>query len=674
MQTSRNVGSVARKQRNFALSFSNTAVDPPRMPASVVPPLGIGEQPHGGAPLRRRLLGYTRTTAAVLGLMCGLGIIPAAQTIGSAAQFDASVPHASGANRSLGSDPWVQFVKGLLNLYAISTDSADQGNAIVPLYTNYNAGGTYGTPDGFGNITPPDGNDPDAPPGGISSYLMVWNGSGSNGYFQFDISCNIPNTPRDISNFGTARKLRFFAKGGLTGNGQVTQVQVNVFQRVAPPTCDFVHTPIATQWFQLTTGWSEYVLDISSAGLSPQDLWAVQFLMDSSRDVGGGTARLSNVRIDTDGYDPLRGIQSYIAHWAPTNSPPNTPGYRDANIYPNRSFLYDNALAIQSLLLGGYVTEAMNIADGRLATVAGDCTNGFYNELNSGHTLLANGMSRGPYSMRKRVGDNSWFGLALLALYQDTNNSTYLTCAQQISDWVNANFKVTSGMLQGYSGGLDDNGNPLPSRSTEENSDYFELNEQLGAMYADRATWAGNFVINMYFASGPYFWAGTSMGDMVQMASVPLDAQTLPLLTLGMSQQYQNAVDYVAALRWAEANLVVTDGLFTGFTYSTQSAMQSCNTKLNQSVCPRVWLEGVAQGCVAYELLGRLEPNSPDPWGAKVQQCLQTLEDASMNGTGVVAASSDNLVDLVFNQYYDARQAMAPTAWAVHVRSLLSLR
>lgn len=674
METSRKVGSVTRKQQNLEFSFSETAVNPLRMTAGVVLSLGIGEEAHLGSSLCRTLLGCMRTIAAVLGIMCGLSTVPAAQTsIGSNAQLDASVPHASGASRSLGSDPWVQFVKGSLDMYAISSDSEDQGNAIVPLYTTYNAGGTYGTPDGFGNITPPDGNDQDAPPGGISSYLMVWNGSGPNGYFQFDISCNIPNTPRDISNFGTARKLRFFAKSGLTGNGQVSQVQVNVFQRVPPPTCDFVHTPIATQWFQLTTSWSEYVLDISSAGLPPQDLWAVQFLMDSSHDVGGGTVRLSKVRIDTDGYDPLRGIQSYIPHWAATDSPPNSPGYRDANIYPNRSYLYDDALALRALLLGGYLTEAMNIAEGRLATVT-DCTNGFYNELNSGHTRLANGMSRGPFSMRKRVGDNSWFGLALLALYQATNNSTYLTCAQQISDWVDANFKVTSGMLQGYSGGLDDNGNPLPSRSTEENADYFELNAQLGAMYAGRATWAGNFVINMYFAPGPYFWAGTSMGDMIQMDSVPLDAQTLPLLTLGMWQQYQNAVDYVAALRWAETNLVVTDGLFTGFTYSTQSAMQSCDTKSNQSFCPRVWLEGVAQGCVAYELLGRLEPTSTDPWGAKVQQCLQTLEDGSMNGTGVLAASSDNLVDPVFNQYYDARQAMAPTAWAVRVRSLLSLR
>ncbi len=567
-----------------------------------------------------------------------------------------------GPDRSLGSDPWVQFVEGSLNRYAISADSEDQGSAIVPLYTSYNAGGTYGLPDAFHNITPPDGNGPDAPPGEVSSYLMFWNGVGDNAYFQFDISCNIANSPRNISNFGIAHTVRFYAKS----EGPSLQLELLVFEQV-PQQGLCIPSLVAWHWFPLTTSWQEYALDISSAGLAPQNLFAVQFLMNPMEDPQGGTVLLSNVRIDTDGYDPLRGIQSYIPHWGDPNAPMNTPSWRDAHLYPNRSYLYDNALAIRALLLGGDTTDAMNIADGRLATETG-CTSGFYNELNSGHTLLANSMPRLPFSHRQRLGDNSWFGLALLQLYQATGNNTYLTCAQQLSDWAES-LKDTTGTLQGYYGGYDDSGAALPSRSTEENSDLFELNRQLaatfGATYAARATWAGNFVINMYDSQDHKFWAGTSSMDMINTGSVPLDAQTLPLLTLGMSQQYQGAVDYVAALRWAEANLIVTDGSLTGFTYSSQSAMQSS---------PRVWLEGVAQGCVAYELLGRLEQSSSDPWGAKVQQCLQTLEDASMNGTGVLAASSDNLQDTVLNQFYDARQAVAPTAWAVVVRSLLALR
>jgi hypothetical protein len=209
----------------------------------------------------------------------------------------------------------------------------------------------------------------------------------------------------------------------------------------------------------------------------------------------------------------------------------------------------------------------------------------------------------------------------------------------------------------------------MTARSTEENSSYFQLNEQLaslfGQTYANRATWAGTFVIALFDQMGGKFWTGTSSGDTINASSVPLDAQTMPFLTLGQSQQYQSAVNYVGAITWAESNLTVTDGSFTGFTYSTVSKSQSQ---------PRVWFEGVAQVCVVYELLGRLEPVSSNPWGAKVAGCLQTLENASVDGTGVLAASSDDLEDPILNAYYDARLAVAPTSWAVRVRSLLSLR
>ncbi len=65
-------------------------------------------------------------------------------------------------------DPWVNFVLASANMYAISTYPADNGSAIVPLYTDYDAGGTYGTPDSITNITVDD-DDPDAAHG-TSSY------------------------------------------------------------------------------------------------------------------------------------------------------------------------------------------------------------------------------------------------------------------------------------------------------------------------------------------------------------------------------------------------------------------------------------------------------------------------------------------------------------------------
>ncbi len=548
--------------------------------------------------------------------------------------------------RQIGSDPWVQFILGSANMYAISNHPADNGSAIIPLYTDFNAGGTYGLPD-FINFAIDD-NNPDAA-FGTSSYAMSWSGVGQF-HAQFDIGCSVTNRPRDAVNFGLARQVRFYARGDSPGR----QVELHLFKRSS---CNF--TQFATQTFSLDTTWSDYGLDISSFGLRPQDLHAVQFLVNAS---SSGTVLLDDVRIDTDGFDPLRGIQSYIAKWADKNSDPNSPAGRDANIYPNHSYLYDNALAIEALLAGGYVSVAIDIADARMAT-ATDCTNGFPNQINSGHTLLSDGSARAPFNSRKRLGDNAWFGLALLELYSSSGQTKYRDCARQISDWAENNLKA-SGQYEGYTGGYADDGTFLMSRSTEENADLFLLNSELGQPYSDRAPWAAMFVLAMYDSVGGKFWAGTSMGDTINTASIPLDAQTLPFLTLGLSSQYHNAVNYVGAIAWAENNLVVSDNGFTGFTYSSNSKSQS----------PRVWLEGVAQACLVYEILGQLEPASLTPWGAKAAACRQTLQDATSSSGGIIAASSDNLVDSVLNQFYDARQAIAPTAWAVFVRSLQGIR
>jgi hypothetical protein len=569
----------------------------------------------------------------------------------SAQSFLVDQIHERTPYRQIGSDSWVKFILASANMYTISSQPADYGSAIVPLYTDYNAGGTYGTPD-YINVTI-NGDNPDAADG-TSSYAMTWDGTGGSGHFQFDIGCTVSNRPRDAVNFGLARQVRFYAKGDFPSR----QLQVYLFKR-SP--CNF--TQFVTQSFTLNTSWQSYSLDISSFGLRPQDLHAVQFVIS----VQGGTVLFDDVRIDTDAYDPLAGIQSYIAHWAAQDSPPDTPAWRDANLYPNRSYLYDNALAIEALLAGGYPSAAMNIADARIAT-AMDCSNGFPNELNSGHTLLSDGTSRAPFNHRKRLGDNAWFGLALLDLFYSTNQTKYLDCARQISDWAEANLKA-SGQYEGYFGGYDDNGQNLDSRSTEENADHFQLNSQLGGLlgqpYTDRATWAGNFVIAMFDKGKGRFWAGTSSGDVINMASIPLDAQTLPFLTLGLSAQYHDAVNYLSAISWAEKNLIVTNNSFTGFTYSSVSKMQQN---------PRVWFEGTAQVCLAYEILGQLEPASLTPWGAKAMTCLQTLQNASPDATGILAASDDDLQDTVLNQFYDARQAVAPTAWAVFVRSMQGIR
>jgi hypothetical protein len=551
-------------------------------------------------------------------------------------------------------DPNTQFLLDSANRYAVSGNPADLGSPVVPLYQDYSAGGVYGTVDDAARVTL-DGNDPDAGRG-ASSFRMSWDGSGANGYFQFGVGLGQANRPRDLPGWQTSQ-LRFLAKGDVAGR----QVQVNVFQVSGT---GFNPTPIASQWFTVGAGWSDFALALPAT--APKGLHAVQFLMDAGHDPGGGTVRLDEVRFDANTFDPLRVLQSYVPLWAPTGSPANTPQGRDVNTYPLLASLYDNALAVEDLIASGDPAAqraALDVVSGVLAT-APDGTGGYFNLRPGGHVLLGNGSARAPLSQRRSLGDNSWFGLALLDAYRLTGATLYLTQARDISDWAEANLKA-AGPLKGYTGGYDDAGSAVAYRATEHNIDLYQFNSQIaqaltalgdGAAptYAARATYAGDFVIAMFDptagAEGGKFWTGTSTGDTVNTSSVPLDSQLWSYLTLGQSTQYGGAVDWLRPLHWAEGHLRVTDGNFTGFTFSSASAPA------------RVWFAGDAFAAVEYRLLGQT---------ANAQAEVQTLENARLNGPnasplgrGVMAASGDALQDPSLGATYDARLAVEPSAWS----------
>ena len=139
------------------------------------------------------------------------------------------------------------------------------------------------------------------------------------------------------------------------------QVRVNVFR-----------TQPGGGWLKLSTDPAVITLDKTSrdfaiplpAGLKPSDLHAVQFVLGDGLNPGNLTFRLDEVRVTSDGCDPARLVQSYRAE-------PGSTADRDVNVYPQRSFLYDNALAIQSLWATGDAaarTAARELADAVAAT------------------------------------------------------------------------------------------------------------------------------------------------------------------------------------------------------------------------------------------------------------------------------------------------------------------
>ena len=544
--------------------------------------------------------------------------------------------------------PDAQFLMDSPNLSARSQNASDLGHPIVPLYTDFHAGGDYININDSVRMTL-DGNDPDAAQG-LSSFRATWDGTGPNGYFQFGLGLA---GPRAIPDFGFAQQIRFMAKGDQAGQ----QVRVNVFR--ALPGGGYQLLPTASRVISLeTTRWGEVTLDLPT-GLKPSDLQAIQFVLGDGLDAGHGTFRLDELRIDTDGSDPAQLAQSYRPQaWAPTASPADSPAGRDVNVYPNYSFLYDEALTIMALWATGDArarTEAQQLADALATTVQSDGS--YYNQRNSGHLFNADGTLRNPLSQQQTLGDNAWFGLALLDLYASTGVTRYLDLARGISDWAETKLK-DPGSLKGYRGGFNAAGNPLLWRSTEHNIDLFALNQRLtaeltkrndpvAATYTQRASYAGEFVMAMFDSVDGKFWTGTGTGDTINRDSVPLDVQLWGPLTLGLSPQFGTLIDWNRPRVWAEEHLQSTDGPYAGFTYSDHTTPN------------RVWFEGTAQAAVLYAVQGDV---------TKYALALDHVEFARLyhpngDGRGVVAVSSDDTTDPLLGAVYDARLHNGASAW-----------
>ena len=311
----------------------------------------------------------------------------------------------------------------------------------------------------------------------------------------------------------------------------------------------------------LSAGWQDYAIDLAGLNLKPHDLHAVQFVIGDGTHDGGRTFWVDEVRVSTDGFDPLRVPLSYRAQYGDPAG--GDLGYRDALIYPNRSFLYDSALTIKALLAAGdadSVPLARQVTDALVATKLADGT--YFNDRNNGHVLLENGTPRAPFSQKRTLGDQAWFGLALLDVYRQTGVASYLDRAIEISNWAENNLK-DNGAWKGYRGGYDPDGNPYAWRATEHNIDLFALNRGIAvllslqndareATFVARATHAGDFVMHMFDPVGGKFWTGTGAGDTINTDSVPLDAQTWSLLTLARFPQYAEQIDWRRVADWVD--------------------------------------------------------------------------------------------------------------------------
>jgi hypothetical protein len=293
------------------------------------------------------------------------------------------------------------------------------------------------------------------------------------------------------------------------------------------------------------------------------------------------------------------------------------------------------------------------------------------------------------------VGDQSWAGMALAQLYRRTRNTSYLTAALNVANWIVTNTFNTLGP-GGYSFGTNINqfNQSVPStngKSTEHNIDtyaFFTMLDKLtdhgaannGTSWKALAAHALSFVTAMYNASGGYFYTGT-LGDQVTVNPTPIpeDCQTWSYLAL-LDNHFKHTIDYALANLQAtdtaaslNSNLTGSES-FTGMVFDTASLAPT----IAGSDPNAVWLEGTSHtiaALIARSIAGadRLRDRVQDLQAAAklVDTCEaaqaqlgagQTVNGAPIPlGQGLVASTSQ--MDTGFGFTYGPSKHIGATGW-----------
>jgi hypothetical protein len=379
--------------------------------------------------------------------------------------------------------------------------------------------------------------------------------------------------------------------------------------------------------------------------------------------------------------------------------------YADQSGLESTAFTYDNAVSIHAYLLdashdslaraevlgqGLIYAQANNfpINDGRFAQAY------FVNQPSASGAYIT--PAAFPfYFYTSAVGDQAWAGMALAQLYRRTRNTSYLTAALSVANWIVTNTYNTLGP-GGYSFGTNINPSnqsvPSPNgKSTEHNIDTYAFFTMLGNLtehgaanngtsWKDLAAHALSFVIAMYNTTEGYFFTGT-LGDQITINTypVPEDCQTWSYLAL-LDNQYKQTID------WAIANLQTTDtaasinSSLTGSESFTGMVFDSASLSPTIPGCDpnAVWLEGTSHTIAA--LIARSIAGGGS-WRDRIsdletaQKFVNTCETAqvqlgggqTVNGTtiplgdGLVASTS--LMDTGFGYTYGPSKHIGATGW-----------
>jgi hypothetical protein len=324
------------------------------------------------------------------------------------------------------------------------------------------------------------------------------------------------------------------------------------------------------------------------------------------------------------------------------------------------AFVYDNALAVISLLACGDATNATIIGNALSLAARNDRT---FKDGRLRNAYRPGPVAEGPPALpgwwddKQKIwaedaaqdgsstGNVAWAALALLTLHQVTKQASHLADAEHLIDWVIANVSTGNGFGGGFHG-YDPQQVKLTWISTEHNVDVYAAASWLFRLtgerkYADAASEARQFLQRSFDAD--HFLLGTKPdGSLADPSMLALDVQLWPWMAIPDAP-----APWRSALKFAETHLAVKDGFdFNGDRDG-------------------LWVEGTAQASLAYRIAG-------DP--RRSAQLLTTLEadrtpSGFLNATRSARLSTGLSIDPTprateADLFYFRRPHLGATAWA----------
>ncbi len=534
---------------------------------------------------------------------------------------------------------------------------------------------------------------------GATVIRCVFRRSGNNyGGFYFQNGV-LPNTAKaPLHNWGTypnaginlsgAVALKFSARGknggekieffiGGVGRNPVSGAALEPYPDSSPR-----HPRISTI-FTLARTWQEFTIDLTGLNLN-YVLGGFAWVANAPNNPNGAEFYLDKI------YYELNPAQREQRLNAPRflrsfTTLPLQPDPNDSNrvddfdlVLRNTAFVYDNTLALLAFL-AGHTTDGLRRAkligdafvyasqhdrlynDGRLrdAYSAGDIAlppgwtpngrtgtvpvPGFFNEkLQRFFEIEQTGIS---------AGNNAWAMIALLALYERTQEQAYLDTARRLGDFIRT-FRNNAGLYQGFQGGFDSAESVSPTRrawaSTEHNLDIFAaftvMHQITGEpQWQEEALHARAFVEAMWDSTRGCYLTGTNDPNQRNTSSgqLPLDTQSWSVLALPEALALHPQL-----LACAEQNHRTSHDGFSGYDFNEDR--------------DGVWFEGTAQMATAYAA-ARVFDNA-DNIRQELRRAQQTVPFG--DGRGLAAACHDGVsTDFGFVLY--RRLHVGATAWNV---------